>query len=75
MLTELPWEMGNMNELKTLDLSHNPLVIPPRVIIQQGTESVIKWIKTNEKEGRKGKVSGLGIQSEEQQQQQGGKKK
>jgi len=27
---------------------------------------VLKWCKNNEKEGRKGKVSGLGIQKEDE---------
>jgi len=72
MLTELPWDMALMTELKNLDVSHNPLVIPPRPVIQKGTEAILEWIKKNEKEGRKGKVSGLGMKEE---QEPSGKKK
>lgn len=62
MLTELPWEMANLSALNILDVGHNPLIIPPRSAIQKGTQEVLLWLKKNEKEGRKSKVSGLGQQ-------------
>jgi len=66
MLTELPWEMGGLQEsLTLLELGHNPLVIPPRVAINKGTTEVLMWLKRNEKEGKKSKVSGLGLASDE----------
>jgi len=34
MLAELPWELGNL-QLQTLELSHNPLLIPPKQILQK----------------------------------------
>jgi hypothetical protein len=35
--------MGKMVELKNFDVSHNPLVIPPRPVIQKGTEAILEW--------------------------------
>jgi len=66
MLTELPWDLARLeSSLNVLELGHNPLVIPPRPIINRGTPEVLKWLKQNEKEGRKAKVSGLGIQKDD----------
>jgi len=65
MLTELPWEMGSLQQnLSVLEIGHNPLVIPPRPVIAKGTLEILKWLKSNEKEGQKAKVSGLGLQKD-----------
>ena len=60
MITELPWEIGGM-QLNILEVSHNPLVIPPTSVVNRGTAAILEWLKKNEKTGRSGKVSGLGI--------------
>ncbi|EGG17880.1 leucine-rich repeat-containing protein [Cavenderia fasciculata] len=66
MLTELPWELGQLEgTLTILDVGHNPLTIPPNPIVIKGTEAIVQWLKKNEKEGRKGKVSGLEIQQDD----------
>lgn len=62
MLTELPWEFGRLeNSLKILDVGYNPLVIPPRPIVDKGTSAILDWLKKNEEKGRKARVSGLGL--------------
>jgi Leucine-rich repeat (LRR) protein len=61
---ELPWEMGNLTVLNILDVGHNPLIIPPRPVINKGTTEVLLWLKKNEKEGRKTKVTGLSQKKE-----------
>jgi Leucine-rich repeat (LRR) protein len=64
MVTELPWEMGQLANLGTLDVTHNPLIIPPKPVTVRGTSATIAWLKANEKAGRKAKVSGLGLKSQ-----------
>lgn len=59
MITELPWEVGSLDRLTVLDLSHNPTVIPPKPVLNKGTPAVLAWLKRNEREGRKAKVLGL----------------
>jgi len=64
MITEVPWEFGELeNTLNILDISHNPVVIPPKPEINKGVKAMLGWLKKNEKEGRKAKVSGLGLKS------------
>jgi len=54
--------LGGLTQyLNILEVGHNPLVIPPRPVVNKGTAEILQWLKKNEKEGRKGKVSGLGI--------------
>jgi len=61
MLTELPWELGGLDRnLNILEIGHNPLVIPPSNVVNKGTPEILEWLKKNEKEGRRGKASGLG---------------
>lgn len=50
MMTELPWEMGHLLQITILDVSHNPLVVPPRDIQNKGTHAILRWLKENEKE-------------------------
>ena len=53
MLTELPWELGQLDKnLNILDVGHNPLIIPPRPVINKGTAEIVAWLKKNEKEVR-----------------------
>jgi hypothetical protein len=52
--------MANLNALNILEVSHNPLIIPPRPVVNKGTQEILQWLKKNEKEGRKSKASGLG---------------
>jgi hypothetical protein len=62
MVTELPWELGNLvGSLTQLNVDHNPLIVPPKVVITKGTEGMLDWLAKNEKTGRKAKVSGLGL--------------
>jgi hypothetical protein len=42
--------MGELEEtLTTLDVSHNPLVIPPKMEVNKGTRLMLNWLKKNEK--------------------------
>lgn len=51
MLTELPWELGSLEKnLNNLDISHNPLVVPPKAVINKGTKEILIWLQKNEKE-------------------------
>jgi Leucine-rich repeat (LRR) protein len=53
MLTELPWEYGRLQtSLKIFDVQYNPLVVPPRPIVDQGTEAMLHWLHKNEAQGR-----------------------
>jgi len=53
MLTELPWEIGRLeNTLKNFDVQYNPLVVPPRPIVDQGTQAMLHWLGKNEEKGR-----------------------
>jgi hypothetical protein len=62
MLTEIPWEMGALEEsLAQMNVDHNPLVVPPKVIVNKGTPAMLNWLAKNEAQGRKAKVSGLGL--------------
>jgi len=44
-----------------LDLAYNPLVIPPKPVVNKGTPVILNWLRRNEKEGRKHKIVGLTI--------------
>jgi hypothetical protein len=62
MLAELPWEMWRLEPtVKLIDVQYNPLIIPPRPIVDKGTAAMLDWLKKNEEKGRKAKVSGLGL--------------
>jgi len=64
MLTELPWELGNLEKtVKLIDVNYNPLVIPPRPVVDKGTGAMLNWLVKNEEKGRKAKVSGLGLKT------------
>ena len=47
--------------MTTLDVSHNPLVVPPKPVVQKGCNAMLGWLKANEAEGRKKKVQGLAL--------------
>jgi len=48
MLTQLPWEMASLNQnLKTLDVSRNTLIIPPRPIVDKGTAAILEYLAIN----------------------------
>jgi len=60
MLTELPWELGRLEtSLKLLDVQYNPLVIPPRPIIDKGTAIMLNWLAKNEERGKAARKGGL----------------
>jgi len=59
MLTELPWEYGRLeNTLKIFDVQYNPLVVPPRPIVDQGTQAMLHWLGKNEEKGRAARNKG-----------------
>ena len=64
---ELPWEMANLSSLNILEVSHNPLIIPPRPVVNKGTQEILGWLKNNEKQGRKSKTSGLGQKKKDEE--------
>jgi len=47
MVTHLPFELGDLHELKTLDVSRNPLIIPPRPIVDKGTIAILDYLAKN----------------------------
>lgn len=62
MLTELPWELHQLTgTIRVVDVllsspslfphfqvQYNPLVIPPRPIVDKGTGAILEWLKKNE---------------------------
>ena len=46
-------------------MRHNPLTIPPGDVVNRGTAEILNWLRKNEKMGRKGQASGLGMQQKE----------
>jgi len=59
MLTELPWEYGKLETtLKVFDVQYNPLVVPPRPIVDQGTQAMLRWLSRNEEKGRAARNKG-----------------
>jgi len=60
MLTELPWEMGNLEDtLKIFDVQYNPLVIPPRPVVDKGTQSILNWLAKNADKAKLARKGGL----------------
>jgi len=61
MLTELPWNLWKLQhgKLVVLDVNYNPLIVPPKPILNKGTPCVLEWLRRNERVGRKSKVIGL----------------
>jgi len=60
MMTELPWELGKLEDtLKMLDVQYNPLVIPPRPIVDKGTASILGWIAKNADKAKAARKGGL----------------
>jgi hypothetical protein len=49
VLSSLPWELGSLPKLEVMDISHNPLVIPPPDVLNRGTPAVLAWLRKNEK--------------------------
>jgi hypothetical protein len=47
--SSLPWELGSLPKLEVMDISHNPLVIPPPDVLNRGTPAVLAWLRKNEK--------------------------
>jgi Leucine-rich repeat (LRR) protein len=59
MLTEVPWEYGKLETtLKVFDVQYNPLVVPPRPIVDQGTTVMLRWLSRNEEKGRAARNKG-----------------
>lgn len=59
MLTELPWEMGKLeNTIKLVDVQYNPLVIPPRPIVDKGTQQMLNWLSKNEEKAKASRSKG-----------------
>jgi len=52
MLSELPWEMGQLDALAQLNVDHNPILLPPKIVITQGTRAIVDWLQKNEKSVR-----------------------
>ena len=48
MITELPWELYKATNLSSMDVSHNPIVVPPKPIVTKGTAAMLAWLKANE---------------------------
>ena len=44
-ITELPLEMGKLFNLQTLNVDHNPISKPAPVVIHQGTEKIIAFLR------------------------------
>jgi len=60
MMKELPFELGQLERVKMLEVSHNPLLIPPQPIVAKGADAILDWLRKNEQRGKKVKASGLG---------------
>jgi hypothetical protein len=41
--------LGGLAKLEVMDISHNPLVIPPPDVLNRGTPAVLAWLRKNEK--------------------------
>jgi len=60
MMTELPWELGKLEDtLKILDVQYNPLVIPPRPIVDKGTQTTLTWLAKNADKAKSTRKGGL----------------
>ena len=45
MITQLPVEMGQLTNLKLLDLEYNSLIFPPRKKIAEGTQAILLFLR------------------------------
>ncbi|KAL5260993.1 hypothetical protein ACHWQZ_G006890 [Mnemiopsis leidyi] len=44
-LTRLPIELGNIPTLSGLNIADNPLEYPPKTVLQQGTQEILKYLR------------------------------
>ncbi len=67
MLTVLVPELGKLEgKLNNLEISHNPVVIPPQPVLNRGTREVLKYLRENDRLIKEGKISGLGLTTDPQ---------
>lgn len=45
LLSEIPRELGRLWKLQTLSISGNPVVSPPVQVLQQGTQSIVAYLR------------------------------
>jgi len=65
MVTHLPFELGNLQDcLKSLDVSRNPLLVPPKAIIDKGTIALLDWLYKNKNANLK--AEGLAVKAQAQ---------
>jgi Leucine-rich repeat (LRR) protein len=44
-LRELPDSVGGLGRLRALKLHHNPLIIPPKKVVEHSTEAVLEYMR------------------------------